>query len=167
MKLGDTVSLRLTETDEVAAGGLKMEKRGRRGIRGDVSAHWPHCKRIIWLGWRQVESHSTLFRCRIFSFLLPFISSSPLPIPFKVHSQCPHISCLLQVSSGGPRCYLRGVTVESTAEDDGGKMESIIATDSSTSPDGLWRLLSISVTQPPDSFHLWPMATNKRNICGA
>lgn len=139
--------------------GWRWKKR-RRGIRGGVSAYWPQCKRIIKVDWPGRSSH-----------LVSFPSSLHLPFHVLlslVHSQWLYISSrLLRVSSGGPIRYLQGIIVGSATGDDGEKM-GVIATDRSTSPDGLWRLLSISAAQTTSLFSslarghkqtqlLWPL----------
>ena len=51
------------------------------------------------------------------------------------------------------------------SEDNKGMVESAVVTESSASPDGPLRLLSISYTQSPGTFPLWPVAMNICNIC--
>lgn len=108
------------------------KKQGGRGIRGSVSVHWPHCRRIITVDGGQVESPGILLRCThvfSFSFPSPHTPISPLcPLPVSL------LSFMFAPSfiRGGPICSLQGI-VRVEVGDDGGKMEPAIA----TSPDGL------------------------------
>lgn len=98
---------------------------------------------------------------------ISFPSSFYLLFPFlfpPVHSRSRYISsCLLRVSSGTPICSPQGVTQ---------MMEGRWSLQCSHRQFHFprWALkiqLSISATQPSVSFHRWPMATNKGNVCGA
>lgn len=140
----------------------RMGMKGWRGMTVGISVHWSQWERIMMVDWGQVRSPSILLRC---PHLLPFIFLSPLPFPLSpVHSRSRYISsCLLRVSSGTPICSPQGVTQ---------MMEGRWSLQCSHRQFHFprWALkiqLSISATQPSVSFHRWPMATNKGNVCGA